>query len=82
MYSSMQSDSGVTSPVILDKKPTFYNPSSHSESEDGAEQPEANQSHMTLSTVVPTGNNDLEDFVFIENNQIEKQENKAVLKPG
>jgi len=86
MYSSMQSESGVTSPTILDRKPTFFNPSSHSESDDGGElsnNSENNQSQTTMAVTPATGA-DLEDFVFIESNQIaaDRYENKAILKPG
>lgn len=84
MYSSMQSESGVTSPTsapVVDLKPTFFNPSSHSESEDGVEN-SINSDQATPLPVPITSVPDLDDFVFIESNQIDKLENKSILKPG
>lgn len=96
MYSSMQSESGVTSPTnTVDPKPTFFNPGNQSESDDGAENsissdqpPSTSSDHAPLSAAAPItpAAPDLEDFVFIENNQTsggEKQpENRYILKPG
>lgn len=89
MLSSMQSESDAASPIGPDVKATFFNPGNGDADECNAiEQSvdsETCQSPQTTgrSTSVTTSTGpDLDDFVFIESSQVEKYENKNVLKPG